>query len=149
MPRVQLSNFQNYDKSELLEVVKNHSGHVFTDSILVVASLILEMPEFSCTINITAGENELSFIEKWTSKYISGYNNRPSQRISNPIGTYHDSILDEIISSRISNSIEDIDAIKYGHRLAMSAENITGSLLEEYLAIELIEYDWHCCWGEQ
>jgi SinI restriction endonuclease len=30
----------------------------------------------------------------------------------------------------------------------MSAENILGLLLEEYLAEILREYGWHCCWGE-
>jgi hypothetical protein len=57
-------------------------------------------------------------------------------------------ILDAIISARIKNTTEELEAIKYGHRLAMSAENITGSLLEEYIATVLINYDWHCCWGE-
>ena len=30
----------------------------------------------------------------------------------------------------------------------MSAENILGLLLEEYLAVELAPHKWHCCWGE-
>jgi hypothetical protein len=30
----------------------------------------------------------------------------------------------------------------------MSAENIAGSLLEEYVAEHLLKYKWHCCWGE-
>jgi SinI restriction endonuclease len=30
----------------------------------------------------------------------------------------------------------------------MSAENIQGLLLEEFLAEQLAEYGWYCCWGE-
>ena len=30
----------------------------------------------------------------------------------------------------------------------MSSENIQGLLLEEFLAEQLGEYGWHCCWGE-
>ncbi|PLS67519.1 MAG: hypothetical protein CV045_13160 [Cyanobacteria bacterium M5B4] len=30
----------------------------------------------------------------------------------------------------------------------MSAENILGLLLEEFLAEKLADYGWYCCWGE-
>ena len=30
----------------------------------------------------------------------------------------------------------------------MSAENIAGAFLEEYIAEQLISQGWHCCWGE-
>ena len=30
----------------------------------------------------------------------------------------------------------------------MTAENILGLLLEEYLAEKLLPYGWYCCWGE-
>jgi len=30
----------------------------------------------------------------------------------------------------------------------MSAENIQGLLLEEFLAEQLADYGWYCCWGE-
>lgn len=115
---------------------------------MVVASRIMEIPEYSCSINIKNPEDVTEFMIKWTAKFINGYKNRPSQRTSNPIGTQHDPILDDIIAARIQNTTQDLEAIKYGHRLAMSAENITGSLLEEYIASVLIRYDWHCCWGE-
>ena len=83
-----------------------------------------------------------------TKKYIKGYENRPSKRISNPIGTIHDEIIDEIISARIDHTPEKLEIIKYGHRLSMSVENIAGAFLEEFISIKLLAYGWHCCWGE-
>lgn len=148
MPRKSLSTFDNLNKEELLEIVRNEAGEKISTSLMVVASRIIDIPEYSCTVNIRAGENVSDFMKKWTLKFIKGYENRPSQRTSNPIGTQHDPILDEIISARINNTNDDLENIKYGHRLSMSAENIAGAFLEEYIAQELIEQGWHCCWGE-
>lgn len=148
MPRKQLSNFKDYKKEDLLKIVEEQAGEDKSDSLMVVAKRIIDIPEYSCSINIKKDEDVTDYMIKWTIKFINGYKNRPSQRTSNPIGTKHDPILDEIISARIHKTNDDLEAIKYGHRLAMSAENITGSLLEEYIATVLINYGWHCCWGE-
>lgn len=149
MPRKKLSDY-NFAGSEndLINTVRTQAGDRLSDSLIVVANRIIEIPENSCTINMSKGEGIQDFMNKWTVKYLNGYDNRPSRRTSNPIGTQHDPILDEIISARIQNKTEDLEAIKYGHRLSMSAENIAGSLLEEYIASKLIDYGWHCCWGE-
>lgn len=149
MPRKSLSTFNNLNKEELLDIVRTEAGERINDSLMVVANRVIELPEWSCTINIRAGEDATDFMKKWTNKFLKGYDNRPSQRTSNPIGTQHDPILDEIISSRVNHTTEDdLENIKYGHRLSMSAENIAGGFLEEYIAEELISQGWHCCWGE-
>jgi hypothetical protein len=148
MPRKSLSTFNNLNKEELLNIVRVEAGERLNNSLMVVASRIIDLPEWSCTINIRTGEDVTDFMKKWTSKFLTGYTNRPSQRTSNPIGTQHDPILDEIISSRINHTIDDLESIKYGHRLSMSAENIAGGFLEEYISEELISQGWHCCWGE-
>lgn len=91
----------------------------------------------------------ITAIEKWVIKYWKGYAGRPSQRESNPPGTIPDPIVDTIIQSRLTHLDEhDIEQIKYAHRLGMSAENILGLILEEYLAGKLLPAGWHCAWGE-
>jgi hypothetical protein len=148
MPRKQLSDFKGYEKNDLLRIVEREAGEEKSDSLMVVASRVIDIPAYSCSINMVAGEDVTDFMGKWTMKFINGYKNRPSQRTSSPIGTQHDPILDEILLARVQNSTTDLEMIKYGHRLAMSAENIAGALLEEYIATELIQHGWHCCWGE-
>ncbi len=87
-------------------------------------------------------------IKKWLKKYFKGYLNRPSLRRSNPIGTIPDSLIDFILVERLPKVTNmDLEIIKYAHRLSMSAENILGQLLEEYLSIKLRPYGWYCCWG--
>jgi len=94
-------------------------------------------------------DSEHVVIKKWLLKYQGGYCGRASQRISNPPGTVADPIIEKIIGSRLDNlSDEDLEKITYAHRLGMSAENILGLILEEFLSENLIEYGWHCAWGE-
>ncbi len=94
-------------------------------------------------------DSEQVVIKKWLLKYRGGYSGRASRRFSNPPGTVADPIIEKIIGSRLENlSDKDLEKITYAHRLGMSAENILGLILEEYLSENLIEVGWHCAWGE-
>lgn len=98
--------------------------------------------------NVSGKTAELA-IKKWLEKFKAGFDNRPSQRISNLPGTIADPILETIIKARLNHlSVDDLVKIIFAHRLSMSAENLLGLLLEEYLAVRLRRYGWHCAWGE-
>lgn len=87
-------------------------------------------------------------ILKWTQKYKDGYETRISRRTSEVPGTLPDPIISLIIKEILPHlSDTQLNKISYAHRLSMSAENILGLLLEEYLAINLLSYKWHCAWG--
>lgn len=83
--------------------------------------------------------------EKFLHKFIKGYENRPSVRVSNPIGTIPDPMVDVIISARLPDA--DLNMMRIGHRISMSAENILGAVLEEYIHTKVISHKWSCCWG--
>lgn len=94
-------------------------------------------------------DDQNSAIRKWLLKYKGGKDGRASQRASNPPGTVSDPIIEKIIGARISElTKDDLNKINYAHRLGMSAENILGLILEEYLADNLESRGWHCAWGE-
>ena len=94
-------------------------------------------------------DSEEDVIRKWLRKYQDGYDKRASIRISNLPGTISDPIIRTIISSRLKlNDKDSLDRVIYAHRLCMSAENILGLILEEYLSENLIESGWYCAWGE-
>ncbi len=87
--------------------------------------------------------------QKWLRKYQNSHEGRISQRLSRPPGTVADPIIDTILSARLVGlTTEHLEQIKYAHRLSMSAENILGLLLEEFLAEQLVDYGWVCGWGE-
>lgn len=94
-------------------------------------------------------DDEHAAIKKWLLKYKRGSEGRASKRKSNPPGTVADPIIETIINARITALNEaDLNRITFAHRLSMSAENILGIILEEYLAVTLKMYGWHCAWGE-
>jgi hypothetical protein len=54
------------------------------------------------------------------------------------LGTVADPVIEKIIGARLNNlTDEELRKISFAHRLGMSAENILGLLLEEYLSINL------------
>lgn len=94
-------------------------------------------------------DNEQDVIRKWLLKYKGGYEGRASQRISKPLGTVADPIISDIIGARLPGlKNSNLADIAYAHRLGMSAENILGLVLEEYLNEGLKDNAWHCAWGE-
>lgn len=94
-------------------------------------------------------DNEEAAIRKWILKFQKGREGRPSRRESNLPGTVPDPIIEKIIGARIAAlTSQELNQITYAHRLGMSAENILGLILEEYLAVNLDEHGWYCAWGE-
>ena len=87
-------------------------------------------------------------LQSFIDKFIKGYNNRPSVRTSHEVATVPDQIIDKLIGARIPQFTErDINLISFGHRLSMSAENILGLILEEFIHNKVIGHGWACCWG--
>ncbi|AFY90778.1 SinI family restriction endonuclease [Chroococcidiopsis thermalis] len=119
----------------------------WNNPVKTVLSVCCDSPELFPTLKRC--NSRLEYISKWLKKYCSSYNNRPSKRTSKKIGTVPDGIIDVIISARLPDlNSDNLNKILSAHRLAMSAENILGSLLEEYLAEKLLSHGWYCAWGE-
>jgi hypothetical protein len=117
----------------------------FLDAHRVILTACYNNSELSPSLN---GRTPEALAQAWLSKYFTSYENRISQRISNPPGTVPDPIVSTIIRARLPKlTVKNLEQIKYAHRLSMSAENILGLLLEEFLAEQLLDYGWHCCWG--
>ncbi len=104
-------------------------------------------PQLAPTAKKAKTPEELAKV--WLEKYENGYKNRISQRISQLPHTVADPIVSIIINARLAGlKTEHLKQIKYAHRLSMSAENILGLLLEEFLAEKIANYGWFFCWGE-
>ncbi|MEH2338988.1 SinI family restriction endonuclease [Nostoc sp.] len=140
----------DFDSKEIIfyaeRIATNMTEMSWNDSVKTVLSVCCDSPTLFPEIKSWSSNED--YITKWLKKYFGGYNNRPSKRISKKIGTVSDEIIDTILSDRLPTlSTDGINHIKDAHRLSMSAENILGLLLEEYLAEKLSSYGWHCAWG--
>lgn len=138
--------------SQAEEIAKSYAGGLdlnWDDGIGVIFKAMLQNP--TLVPNNIGGINDSAeeVIRKWVVKYDSGYKQRISKRVSKLPGTVPDPVIDKIIQGKLTHLTEDdLKKICFSHRLSMSAENILGLLLEEFLALELLEFGWHCAWGE-
>ena len=102
--------------------------------------------------NMNSGRRFLSppeeCVQQWVAKFKNGYDERISVRSSRLPGTIPDNAVNTILSAGLNQSAEQINLIIYAHRLSMSAENILGLLLEEFLFSKLSPYGWAMAWGE-
>ena len=105
------------------------------------SGLPIVLPVWKTIVKDNSSGQESLFIHK----FIKGYQSRASKRISNPIGTIPDPMIDYIIDARLPGS--DLKTMRIGHRISMSAENILGSILEEYIHSKIVKFNWSCCWG--
>ena len=129
--------------------IAEQEGIVWNNGIAVVFSAVVSDPERAPGNIGGNNDDEEAVIKKWILKYQSGIQGKASRRTSNRPGTVADPIIEEIIGARINKlSEDDLNKITYAHRLSMSAENILGLILEEYLADNLEDAGWYCAWGE-
>ena len=143
---------QNLGKAEAIRAAKliaKEEGIDWGVAISAVFNAVASDPERAPGNIGGKNDDERSLIRKWILKYQSGIEGRASVRESNLPGTIADPIIEEIIGARLAALTKcDLNKITYAHRLGMSAENILGLILEEYLANNLVEFGWHCAWGE-
>lgn len=100
--------------------------------------------------NITVGINPTpkSYINRWILAYCSAINNPPSQKIASPKTSCNDPIIKTIIKTS-QNITDDNASIQVTtHNLCMSAENVLGNILEEYISQKIRSYKWVWCAGE-
>jgi SinI restriction endonuclease. len=139
------SSEENFLK--IFEDVFSVQGKQFLEPHRTILTACYRYPQLSPTIKKAETPEELAMA--WLKKYENGFQRRISQRISQIPHTTADPIINIIIQARLTGlTTEHLEQIKYAHRLSMSAENILGLLLEEFLAEKLAQYGWFCCWGE-
>lgn len=112
---------------------------------------LLEYSGFELVYNVWKQNVEPTVEEEliFCTKFIEGFYNRPSVRTTNPMGTIPDPVIDQVLRGRIHDISEKMIAdIRFAHRLSMGAENIIGSILEEFIHWSLRAYGWSVCWGD-
>jgi hypothetical protein len=147
----------NYSFAELLNI---NSSKLIKESFLrrletselnqqkinLVFNAILKNPELAPKLRNS--NNIDTYLLKWLRKYTIAFNKRPSISIGNPPSTIQDKAIDQLIKARLPDlSDKEIEKIKFGHRLSMTAENLIGCFLEEYIANILEKDNWACAWG--
>ena len=98
-------------------------------------------------INITGQQTPETYIDRWVKGYVDARNNPPSQRTANPKSACTDPAIQVIVKATQELSDEAATLGETNHNLFMSAENIQGNLLEEYIASKTRAYGFLWCEG--
>ena len=87
------------------------------------------------------------WLTRWILKFVSAWGILPSQRLAQPKRAVTDYALINMVAAHAGSEEAAADWARY-HNLFMSAENIGGNLLEEYIASKVADYGWIWCRGE-
>ncbi len=98
-------------------------------------------------INIPGNKNERTYIEKWVSGYDNAMDNLPSSRIASAKSACSDPAIKLLVQATRGSSDEEALSEESFHNLYMSAENIQGNLLEEYISLNTRKYGFLWCNG--
>ncbi len=89
----------------------------------------------------------MDYLEKWIKGYMDATSNPPSQRKASPKGSCSDPAIQTIVQIAMNTDENFASRMTSYHNLFMSAENIQGNLLEEYISVSIRPYGWIWCNG--
>lgn len=89
----------------------------------------------------------LDYLAKWIKKYEDAITIPPSRRKSSPKGSCTDPAIQTIVQIASGTDTSFVKRMYAYHNLFMSAENIQGNLLEEYISKSVRPYGWIWCNG--
>lgn len=99
------------------------------------------------TINLTGDSNLQMYMNRWVKNYHDAVNSRPSRRSASPKSTCTDPAIRVIVQATQGMTDSAAYVGEKNHNLFMSAENVQGNLLEEYIATNVRPYGFLWCEG--
>lgn len=128
------------------EAKANFSPTYFTELDWIFEIAMSNMSYFP-VINISGVPSPKLYLERWVTGYVNALNNLPSKRIANPKTSCTDPAIRVIVQSTQCIDEANTSLGETFHNLFMSAENIQGNLLEEYIAVNIQQYGFLWCLG--
>ena len=98
-------------------------------------------------INMPDTESYEGYLSRWIKGYEDAMNNPPSERSASPKSSCSDPAIKTIVQYATGVDEKTSDEQSNHHNLFMSAENIQGNLLEEFINKEIRKFGWIWCNG--
>ena len=140
---------KDFNDDELRGAYQNVKGNINFNSndLDMIFEICLVHKKRFPAINLKGNGTLEKYIERWVKGYVKAINNIPSNRKAKPKSSCVDPSIATIVKTICGLSDDEVKAgIKY-HNLFMSAENIHGELLEEYIASKVRPYGFIWCRG--
>lgn len=113
----------------------------------LIFSIAVQNRELFPGINLTGEKNIERYLQHWVKGYYDALLSPPSKRVASPKGSCSDPAIRTIVQTAKGLSETEVLIQEKHHNLFMSAENIQGNLLEEYIAGVVRKYGWLWCAG--
>lgn len=125
-------------------IVEMHKrNHADLDNIFDIAADNKAFPN----IRLSEEKTEQAYIKHWIDGYENATDNPPSGRTATPKSTCSDPALKLLVQTATGISDREAAIAESHHNLFMSAENIQGNLLEQYIAEHIHPYGFIWCNG--
>ena len=98
-------------------------------------------------IRLSEGATWKEYLVKWVKGYEDAMRNLPSSRRAAPKGSCSDPAIQTMVQIATDMDAAFIKRMSEYHNLFMSAENVQGNLLEEYISNSVRLYGWIWCNG--
>lgn len=136
---------------ELLERAFTHAKASYTDTdwadLDFIFRIACEHSDRFPNINLQGVQTPEVYIKRWVKGYHDAIKNPPSRRIASPKSACTDPAIKVIVKAIQQLTEEQAAHDEMAHNLFMSAENIQGNLLEEYIASKVRPYGFLWCSG--
>lgn len=96
----------------------------------------------------TTSTDPADYINKWLNRYYNANSSKPSASVAKPKSSANDPALAILVKEHENYSEDELTNAVKAHNLFMSAENKSGTLLEEYIAEQSHNYGWIWAQGE-
>ena len=146
MPSKSIEQFNVSDKE-----IRNYFSEKYADHIPKNLNSLFEIAMSNKNLfpnmNLTDKATHEDFIDRWVRGYLEAENNPARNRNASPKGSCNDPAVKAIVQMVTHASDDEVSIQESYHNLFMSAENIQGALLEEYIDSVISEYGWIWCKG--
>ncbi len=149
IPESNLTNneLKNYYKERKKVIKSAYPNFNFTDLDLIFEIACNNRDLFTAKNIDNNSKSWKSYINQWVTTYCSAVKNLPSKKMATKKSSCNDPIVKTMI--KVAQDIDDKKTLSQigVHNLCMSAENVLGNLLEEFIAEKIRDYGWIWCAG--
>ena len=113
-----------------------------------IFKIILKYTDIAPTYNLSENKSTFNdYIKRWIKSYTEACKNIPSKHEAKEKMACSDPAIKAIIQNAMSYCDDEVCKLECYHNLFMSAENIQGELLEEFIANNIEPLGWIWCKG--
>ena len=143
---ISAEDFEDAELKGVYTYVKSRLNFSSDDLDMIFEIALMHKDRFPA-INLNGAFTLEKYIERWINGYAKAKDNIPSKRIARPKSSCTDPSLKTVVKAVLGLSEEEAVSGETYHNLFMSAENILGNLLEEYIAPKVKPYGFLWCEG--